>query len=376
MESTKKIRKGQLELDHKLDKDFSTLTAATTPLTGTEEIAIVQGGETKKVAVSNVGGGGGSQNLQQVTDVGNVTTNNIIVDGIDTRYVRLTDGAFETEIKAEGLTDSHELFVPDENGTIATREWANATKLDKVTTVDEDKAYIKLADGTQAMKPLSEIGGSSETFEQSRWMFNDFYSSNTPLNREPYLGVAFNGGSSGVASLIVIILSGTSANGGFRYITNNNTITNKQGLTFFGIINLFPDSSARDRVIRMGFHTATTNVAPVNGTFVEITGSDLVFITRNTSVDTTSSSITLANGAANLYEVLIYFTTATDVRCIVKEQGGAVVLDTNSTTNIPTVGLNAGIISHIVTAGTNHTINGIDYMGLGQVCPTFLQDRL
>jgi hypothetical protein len=40
-----------------LQKDFSILTAATTPLAGTEEIAIVQGGETKRVAVSDVGGG-------------------------------------------------------------------------------------------------------------------------------------------------------------------------------------------------------------------------------------------------------------------------------------------------------------------------------
>jgi hypothetical protein len=259
-----------------LQKDFSILTAATTPLAGTEEIAIVQGGVTKRVAVSEVGGG----------------------------------------------------------------------------------------------------GGSSETFEQSRWMFNDFYSSNNPLNREPFMGVAVNGGNSSVATKYVTLASGTNANGGFRYVTNNNSNFSKIGLTFFGILYLDISSNARDRVIRMGFHTATTNVAPVNGTFVEITGSDLVFITRNASVDTTSSSITLANGATNLYEVLIHFTTATDVRCIVKLQGGAVVLDTNSTTNIPTAGLNAGIISHIVTAGANNTINGIDYMGIGQVCPTFLLDRL
>ena len=42
------------------NKKITELTSATTPLAGTEEIAIVQGGETKKVAVSEVGGGGGS----------------------------------------------------------------------------------------------------------------------------------------------------------------------------------------------------------------------------------------------------------------------------------------------------------------------------
>jgi hypothetical protein len=40
---------------------------------------------------------------------------------------------------------------------------SDSTKLDKVSTVDEDKAYIKLADGTQAMKPLSEIGGGGKS---------------------------------------------------------------------------------------------------------------------------------------------------------------------------------------------------------------------
>ena len=40
------------------NKKITELTSATTPLAGTEEIAIVQGGETKKVAISEVGGGG------------------------------------------------------------------------------------------------------------------------------------------------------------------------------------------------------------------------------------------------------------------------------------------------------------------------------
>lgn len=39
---------------------ISELTSATTPLAGTETVPIVQGGVTKKVAVSNLGGGGSS----------------------------------------------------------------------------------------------------------------------------------------------------------------------------------------------------------------------------------------------------------------------------------------------------------------------------
>jgi hypothetical protein len=42
------------------NKKISELTSVTLPLAGTEELAIVQGGETKKVAASDLGGGGSS----------------------------------------------------------------------------------------------------------------------------------------------------------------------------------------------------------------------------------------------------------------------------------------------------------------------------
>tara|TARA_R110000851_G_scaffold75456_1_gene166340 strand:- start:20121 stop:20693 length:573 start_codon:yes stop_codon:yes gene_type:complete len=48
------------------DKKISQLTASTLPLTGTEEIAIVQGGETKKVTISNIPN---SQDLRIISEV-------------------------------------------------------------------------------------------------------------------------------------------------------------------------------------------------------------------------------------------------------------------------------------------------------------------
>lgn len=44
-----------------MSKKISELTAATTPLSGTETVEIVQGGTSKKVAVSYFGGGGGGR---------------------------------------------------------------------------------------------------------------------------------------------------------------------------------------------------------------------------------------------------------------------------------------------------------------------------
>jgi len=42
------------------NKKISELTSVTLPLAGTEELAIVQSGETKKIAASDLGGGGGT----------------------------------------------------------------------------------------------------------------------------------------------------------------------------------------------------------------------------------------------------------------------------------------------------------------------------
>ena len=53
------------------DKRISELTAATLPLAGTEEIAIVQGGETKKVTISNIPN---SQDLRIISEVKTKTT--------------------------------------------------------------------------------------------------------------------------------------------------------------------------------------------------------------------------------------------------------------------------------------------------------------
>jgi hypothetical protein len=287
-------------------------------------------------------------------------------------------------------------FQKDETTIIGGGSWGSITgilseqtdlqtaldlKLDKSTT--PSSVYATDEDGEQVMKPLSEIG-SSETFAQSKWMFNDFYSANNPLNREPFMGAAVNGGSFNIISTnplpehqsYGVILSGTNANGGFRMITNNNGIRVQTGLTGMGIISLSPDASARDRVVRYGFHDTVNQNAPSNGVYVEILGSDLTFKSTSSSVTSASSTITLVNGINDLYEVMIYCTSGSDVRCIVNKIGTGVVLDANLTTNIPTTGLNSGFVATITTAGASNSICQLDYGGLGAVCPTFLQDRL
>jgi hypothetical protein len=53
------------------DLKISQLPAATTPLAGTEELAIVQSTETRRVAASALGGGGGTKTLAVFTPLDN-----------------------------------------------------------------------------------------------------------------------------------------------------------------------------------------------------------------------------------------------------------------------------------------------------------------
>lgn len=60
-------------------KKISELTAATTPLAGTELVEIVQSGVSKQVAVSDIGGGGGGGGLTNFTDTKSVAAPNATV---------------------------------------------------------------------------------------------------------------------------------------------------------------------------------------------------------------------------------------------------------------------------------------------------------
>lgn len=134
--------------------DFDALNDATLPLSGTEEIPIVQGGETKKVAVSEFGGG--TPNLQDVTDVGNTTTNQINIEdnslqvsdtatnnttNIASNRISQNDLNYATGVNFRTRTQNSEFYFEDEGGTksIATREWTNANKQDTLVSATNIK---------------------------------------------------------------------------------------------------------------------------------------------------------------------------------------------------------------------------------------------
>lgn len=117
------------------------------------------------------GGGGGSQNLQEVTDIGNSTTKSLNVTNTNGSYATLAasyvevagpdpiggypyaglycdasisellladDSGTIARIRNSGLINSRTLDLPDEDGTLTTREWVNGQKgqFDGIASLD------------------------------------------------------------------------------------------------------------------------------------------------------------------------------------------------------------------------------------------------
>lgn len=111
------------------DKKISQLTAATTPLAGTEVLPIVQSGSTVKVTVSDITTG----RAISVTEV-TLTTGNIVIG---------TEGK-GIDFSATPGTGTSELLADYEEGT-----WVptlNATGMSGVTYTTRNGKYIKVGD--------------------------------------------------------------------------------------------------------------------------------------------------------------------------------------------------------------------------------------
>jgi hypothetical protein len=332
--------------------------------------------------------------LDQVTTEGNTTTNGIIVGGVETEYVRLLSFPVEVDLKAEGITESRELFAPDENGTIATREWVTANagggewgsitgtlsdqtdlqtalndKLDKVTTSGVERAYIINADGSQGTKATSDFG---DNYDLGNWLVNRFTHNNAV---QPYLlGSTIAGGifsTVGITSIDsfktmsgFVISSSTSANSGYQFITTSANIKPINNLAIYGVFKII--QTTRDNVIRFGYGVFGTNQIRL-----EILTNQVTLVCSNSGVTSTSASETLV--ADVFYIFLIEKISNTSVKAKIKRvSDGVVVFDKEVTTNIPTSSnTNIGTTATITTAGTGQGIVQVSELSFG-IKPNFL----
>jgi len=311
------------------DKKISELTSASLPLAGTEEIPIVQSGVTKKVAVSEFSGGGGT--WSDLTDFNSLTDATTPLAGTE-----------EIPIVQSGVTKK-----------VAVSEFSG--------------------------------GGGTETFEQSRWQFNDFVTESS--NLYPFIGSAVNSGNiffnfvtgNNILKHYQIIRSGASANGGYRVQTNGNTspFFSETGLCFFGIFRIDSRSDERNRIVRIGYYNSINQNAPSDGAFLEIIGNDATFKVIYDSVETSSSTFALSSSTGALgYRILIEWISDTSVKCKLVDTSNNVVFDITHSTNVPATNkrFNCGVVATNTTAGTNIEILQLDYMGFGTAKPNFLNE--
>ena len=64
-------------------------------------------------------GGAGAVNLQGVTDISGVTTNNITLNGSNLVFEGLVENAFETTLTVAEPTSDRTITLPNQSGTVA-----------------------------------------------------------------------------------------------------------------------------------------------------------------------------------------------------------------------------------------------------------------
>ena len=64
-------------------------------------------------------GGAGSVTLQGATNAGNITTNNLVLNGSNLIFEGLVENAFETTLTVDEPTGDRTISLPNQSGTIA-----------------------------------------------------------------------------------------------------------------------------------------------------------------------------------------------------------------------------------------------------------------
>jgi phosphoribosylformylglycinamidine (FGAM) synthase-like amidotransferase family enzyme len=74
-------------------------------------------------------GGAGSVTLQGATNAGNVTTNNLVLNGSNLIFEGLIENAFETTLTVQEPTSDRLITLPNQSGTVATVDDALALSI-------------------------------------------------------------------------------------------------------------------------------------------------------------------------------------------------------------------------------------------------------
>lgn len=293
------------------------------------------------------GGGGGSQDLQQVTDIGNSTTNNILANGFI--------GALKKEVKlSENITKGQAVYISSANGTnIIVSKASNATEatssktlgLLETTGVTNDILYVI----TEGM--LGGLNTSTATIGDAVWLGNSgnliFGLASKPVAPAHlvYIGVvsrvhAVNG------EILVKVQNGFELNEIHDVLTSAN-VTTPVDLDSF----LFKENSSG-----LWKSLSWSNLKVTLKTYF-----DTLYGTIKGSVITNAGAIPFATGVADTVTSSSNFSYISDNVQVTGNVNGAVTMTTrnNSTGNGAGTGFNAvnnaGKIAQFFKAGTGYS---------------------
>jgi len=194
-----------------------------------------------------------------------------------------------------------------------------------------------IAPGDTILTPRYKLSGNENAISY----FTDFTNAATTANI-PFTGAAISSGTNAANATnlnanrpgVVRMTSSTTANGGYRWLTDAAGIRIKGGEVF--TVGIAPVNFTTT-TMRAGFLDATTVTDAVDGIYFEYTtNGNIVLKTSNNSTRTTSATITtlalntwyklritVANNAASVYGEVF-------------DAAGALIASTTITTNIPT----------------------------------------
>jgi hypothetical protein len=235
---------------------ITALPSATTPLAGTEVVPIVQGGVTKKVAVSNIGGGSGT-----VTSVSVATANGLA-------------GSVATSTTTPAITLSTTVTgVLKGNGSAISAATANTDYQSPITLTTTGTSGAATFNGTTLNIPQYTSGGGSGTVTSVAMSVPTFLSvTGSPIT------------SSGT---LAVTLSGTAlpvANGGTGQTTANAALN-----------GLLPSQSGQSgKVLSTNGTDTTWTAVGGTGTVTSVGISAPAFLTVSGSPVTASGTLALS----------------------------------------------------------------------------------
>jgi hypothetical protein len=177
----------------------------------------------------------------------------------------------------------------------------------------------------------------------ARWESVDMYTQAVAANTILSGSSAINGGTitnapdasdySGAHPGILRVRSGASASAGFRFATGQSVV-GAAGLSYRTVFA--PKTSVASSTLYLGIHNGGASTAePASGCYLAVSpgGSAVFKAATNGSRTTAPGSTSLVPGV--WYTCDISWLTATSARCVLRNDSGVVLFDTNVAVNVP-----------------------------------------